>query len=212
MKNKLLQADVANPKTKHGALQLPVTDLRGFSGKKAGGIMRSKKDIHKEQMDMAPFAKGGSIKPPGFSVSANAFGTNNTEGERGVSKVTGKNVERAVGFPPKNTDSKRKFASGGIAEDKKELSEMKKKGAPASIVKGEQKEIAWKKKGFAKGGVLGNTGYVGKGVLENTPSSGNNTAGENPKVQKHGFTEGRTIKMARGGGIEAKGKTRGRYC
>jgi len=75
--------------------------------------------------------------------------------------------------------------------------------------------------GFRKGGgIRGNTGYQGRGIMENRNTSGNDRAGENPKVQKRGLTEGRVIKMAsggavkfaRGGGIEQRGKTRGKMC
>jgi hypothetical protein len=73
---------------------------------------------------------------------------------------------------------------------------------------------------FAKGGgIRGNTGYQGRGIMENRSASGDSRAGENKKIQKRGLTEGRvvkmatggSVKMARGGGCESRGKTRGKY-
>jgi hypothetical protein len=102
---------------------------------------------------------------------------------------------------------------------KKEVDFFKKKGAPKNMIKHEESEMNSAK--YARGGgVRGNTGYQGKGQLENRPTTGNNRAGENPLVQKKGLTEGRMVKMAtggvvkfaRGGGIESRGKTRGRVC
>jgi len=72
-------------------------------------------------------------------------------------------------------------------------------------------------KKFAKGGVTGRSGYVANGKRENS-TTGDSVAGENPKIQKRGLTEGRVIKMASGGsvgsasrradGIAQRGKTR----
>lgn len=135
---------------------------------------------------------------------------------------------------------------GGIMESKKmvqkEVNFMQKKGAPPSMLKHEKAEakgmqfakggsIMRSKKNIGEdqmkmapyangGGIRGNTGYQGRGVMENKVSAGNDTAGENPKVQKRGLTEGRMVKMAtggivkfaRGGGIESRGKTKGRMC
>ena len=131
---------------------------------------------------------------------------------------------------------------GGNVESKammgKEVAFMKKKGAPGSMIRHEEKEMKYAKGGsvmrpkkdiardqmamapYAKGGgVRGRSGYVGLGGKEN-PTDGGSTAGENPKIQKRGLTEGRVIKMAtggsvkmnRGGGIESSGKTRGKMC
>lgn len=110
----------------------------GELGYKKGGLMRSKKDIGKDQMDMAPYKKGGSMESKAMM--------------------------------------------------KKEISFMKKKGAPASMVKHEKAEM----KGMARGG----------------------------GVESRGKTKGTVVKMAAGGSVRAhgehsiqkKGHTRGKMC
>jgi hypothetical protein len=121
----------------------------------------------------------------------------------------------------------------------KEVAFFKKKGAPKSMIKHEQAEAKSMK--YAKGGSImrskkdiandqmkmapyakggGVKGYMAKHGLENRPTNGSSRAGENTKVQKKGLTEGRVVKMAtggivkfaRGGGIESRGKTRGKMC
>ena len=65
-------------------------------------------------------------------------------------------------------------------------------------------------KGYSKGG------YMGNAIREN-PTDGSSMAGENPKIQKRGLTEGRVVKMAKGGyvskadGCVSSGKTRGKF-
>ena len=86
------------------------------------------------------------------------------------------------------------------------------------IAKKKEGKAGEKAEKFAKGGgIRGKSGYVGMGKKEN-PTDGSSTAGENPKIQKRGLTEGRVIKMASGGsvgradGIAQRGKTRGKMC
>ena len=92
----------------------------------------------------------------------------------------------------------------------KEINFFKKKGAPASMIKHEESEAKGMK--FAKGG-LADVKH------ENRSQSGSSRAGENTKIQKRGLTEGRELRMAtggavkhfaKGGGIESRGKTKGR--
>jgi len=102
--------------------------------------------------------------------------------------------------------SPKQYAMGEKSEEK-----MKKGGMPMK----DGKPSFMKK--FAKGGVTGKSGYVANGKRENAPM-GDSVAGENPKIQKKGLTEGRIIKMASGGsvssasrradGIAQRGKTR----
>ena len=101
---------------------------------------------------------------------------------------------------------------GNVKESKamvgKEMMFMKKKGAPASMIKHEKAEM-----GMAKGGMAKDTNMNPKGS-----TFGSSRAGENTKIQKRGLTEGRVIKMAAGGsvgsasrradGIAQRGKTR----
>ena len=86
-------------------------------------------------------------------------------------------VPASVGKEFINADKGRKFAGGGEMKEskemmKKEVAFMKKKGAPKAMVKHEMAEA----KGMKKGGVTRADGIV-----------------------KKGHTEGKMIKMARGG-------------
>jgi hypothetical protein len=88
---------------------------------------------------------------------------------------------------------------------------MKKGGSTHKMPNGEMMKNSAMNSG---GGIRGKSGYVGMGKKEN-PTDGSSTAGENPKIQKRGLTEGRVIKMASGGsvdGIAQRGKTRGKMC
>lgn len=86
-------------------------------------------------------------------------------------------VPQSVGKEFNKADKGRKFAGGGEMKEskemmKKEVAFMKKKGAPKAMIKHEMAET----KGMKKGGVTRADGIV-----------------------KKGHTEGKMIKMARGG-------------
>ena len=98
--------------------------------------------------------------------------------------------------------------SGGMKESKamvgKEVAFMKKKGAPASMIKHEKAEMSAMKKGgmakYARGGGIESKGKT-KGTMIKMAAGG-------------------VVKFARGGGIESRGKTKctmikmnkGGYC
>jgi len=152
-----------------------------------------------------------------------------------------------------------KFAGlkrGGMAESKemmkKEVSFMKSKGAPKSMVKHEEKEMKTEK--FAAGGVtkakstptgkqMGMLGMKSGGMakvrktemvkmaaggmprtMSKDVEAGSNKLGKfgQSAVQKRGMTKGKEMGisgptapiqgMKKGGGIESKGKTKGRMC
>lgn len=93
-------------------------------------------------------------------------------------------VPQSVGKEFNQADKGRKFAKGGDMKEskemmKKEVAFMKKKGAPKAMIKHEMAEA----KGMSKGGKA----YAKGGV---TRADG---------VVKKGHTEGKMIKMARGG-------------
>ena len=48
--------------TRHGKVDMPFTKLGRFAGMKKGGFMRSKAEIGKDQMSMAPYKKGGEME------------------------------------------------------------------------------------------------------------------------------------------------------
>jgi hypothetical protein len=102
------------------------------------------------------------------------------------------NVDIAKGIEQKAFGMKK---GGNVKESKsmmnKEVAFFKKKGAPTSMVKHEQKEA--KEMKFAKGGGIESRGKT-KGTII--------------KMASGGAVKG----FARGGGIESRGKTRGKMC
>ena len=71
---------------------------------------------------------------------------------------------------------------------KREVSFLKAKKAPASMIKHEEDEMAKMN--------------CGGGVKKYAKGGG---------IESKGKTQGKVVKMARGGGIESKGKTRGKF-
>ncbi len=95
-------------------------------------------------------------------------------------------IKQSVGKDFLAADKGKKFAQGGIMKEgksmmKKEINFFKKKGAPKSMIKHEEKELATAK--FAKGG----------------------------GIESRGKTSCKTVRMAKGGGVEIRGKTRGKF-
>jgi hypothetical protein len=99
---------------------------------------------------------------------------------------------QVVNRPKTNQGSEELFKQGGktMAESKgmmkKEVSFMKKKGAPSSMIKHEMKEAGMKK--MAKGGIT--SAKMGK-----VPSGGNKGKGEHA-IQKSGISKGTMVKMS----------------
>ena len=109
-------------------------------------------------------------------------------------------VPASVGKEFINADKGRKFKEGGDMKEskemmKKEVAFMKEKGAPKSMIKHEMAEAKGMKKGAKKGGI----------------SSSLKAHAAAPASKAHaGMKSGGMAKgYARGGGIEAKGKTKG---
>lgn len=99
-------------------------------------------------------------------------------------------IPQSVGKEFNKADKGKKFGKGGEMKEskamvKKEISFMKKKGAPASMIKHEKAEA----KGMKKGGMAECKTIAKKEV-------------KGHEKRMHG--------MARGGGVEAKGKTKGK--
>ena len=100
-----------------------------------------------------------------------------------------------------------KFAEGGTVESKKmmkkEIGFMKKKGAPKSMIKHEMAEA----KGMACGGMTkkyaGGGSVAPSGVAPGSPSASRINRGPTGSVTVS------PAKMARGGGVESHGKTKG---
>ena len=99
-------------------------------------------------------------------------------------------VPQFVGKEFSNADKGRKFSKGGDMKEskemmKKEVSFMKKKGAPKSMVKHEMAEA----KGYKAGGSIGTTKM---GAVKTAAPSRDGIASK-------GKTKGTMVKMARGG-------------
>ena len=112
-----------------------------------------------------------------------------------VAKKT--NIPQSVGKEFMEADKGKKFQGGGMAESKKmvakEVAFMKKKGAPKSMVKHEESEMAGMKKGgvakYAKGGFIAPSKM---GAVKTAAPSRDGVATK-------GKTQGTQIKMKRGG-------------
>ena len=99
-------------------------------------------------------------------------------------------VPQSVGKDFSNADKNRKFSKGGDMKEskemmKKEVSFMKKKGAPKSMIKHEMAEA----KGYKAGGSIGTTKM---GAVKTAAPSRDGIATK-------GKTKGTMVKMARGG-------------
>jgi hypothetical protein len=99
-------------------------------------------------------------------------------------------VPQSVGKEFSNADKGRKFSKGGDMKEskemmKKEVSFMKKKGAPKSMIKHEMAEA----KGYKAGGSIGTTKM----------GSVKTAAPSRDGIATKGKTKGTMVKMARGG-------------
>ena len=102
-------------------------------------------------------------------------------------------IPQKVGKEFMEADKGRKFSRGGeMAESKammkKEVSFMKKKGAPKSMIKHEMKEAKMAKGGYAKGGMAASK----MGAVKTAAPSRDGVAVK-------GKTKGTMVKMAKGG-------------
>jgi hypothetical protein len=117
----------------------------------------------------------------------------------GFAKKVG--IPRSVGEEFLTADKGKKFREGGAMKEskamvKKEISFMKKKGAPAAMIKHEKAEA----KGMKKGGMTSCSTAAKKEVKSH-------------EKRMHGMKAGGSCKgYSKGGGIETKGKTKGRMC
>jgi len=125
-------------------------------------------------------------------------------------------IPQTVGEDFLQADKGRKFERGGeMKESKKmvgkEIAFMKKKGAPKSMIKHEQAEAGMEAGGVTKkmptAKQMGDMGMK-KGGMCKAYYKGGDVDGCITK----GKTKGKMVKMARGGGVEMKGKTRGKVC
>ena len=116
-------------------------------------------------------------------------------------------IPQKVGEEFMKADKGRKFSSGGSMKEskammKKEVSFMKKKGAPASMIKHEEAEYGMKRGGMASGGDMADKS--GRAMKRRTPD----TMGR-AMVKK--YAEGGSVFRRVADGIASKGKTKGRW-
>lgn len=116
-------------------------------------------------------------------------------------------VPMSVGKEFNQADKGRKFSKGGeMAESKKmvgkEIAFMKKKGAPASMIKHEKAEMSGMKKGGMTKMAMGGGVMEKKGMttakMGKVVAGGKRPHGEHT-VQQKGHTKGKQVKMAYGG-------------
>ncbi len=122
-------------------------------------------------------------------------------------------VPQSVGQDFTKADKGRKFSKGGdMAESKamvkKEMAFMKKKGAPASMIKHEKAEAGMKKGGMPM--VMKDGKKVPAFAAKNggmTPALAKHAA--KPASKAHAGLKAGGMAYAKGGGIESRGKTKG---
>jgi hypothetical protein len=124
-----------------------------------------------------------------------AVGKDFSEASKGMKfgKGSGNRADAQAINKPKTKQGKSElFKKGGEMKEskamvKKEVSFMKKKGAPASMVKHEMKEAGMKK--------MAGGGAITKAKMGKVPSGGNKGKGEHA-IQKSGISKGTMVKMS----------------
>ena len=111
-------------------------------------------------------------------------------------------ISQSVGREFVKADTGRKFKEGGEMKEskammQKEVSFMKKKGAPKSMIKHEESEMKGMKKMAMGGGVMEKKGMT-TAKMGKVVSGGNKGFGQHA-VQQKGMTRGTQVKMAKGG-------------
>ena len=112
-------------------------------------------------------------------------------------------IKQSVGKEFASADKGKKFREGGMAESKKmvgkEVSFMKKKGAPKSMIKHEEAEMA----GMKKGGMAKKADLRGRALKKTSADA----VGRAMKLKKGGKVSSAS---KRADGIAQRGKTKGR--
>ena len=236
---------IGKQNARHGKTDLPFTKLNRFAGMKAGGNVKR-------------YAGGGELERLGEAGESQSFGQAfkdarasgagtftwrgkkyNTEVAKGGAKSaqspnfidrlindssrarilsTGPNYEAAPGgyaSPMKRGGQVKNFAKGDSMESKamvkKEVGFMKKKGAPASMIKHEMAEM----KGMKKGGMMRAKKDIAADQMAMAPYKKGGAMARGGGIESRGKTKGTMVKMAAGGfvrqadGIAQRGKTKG---
>jgi hypothetical protein len=114
----------------------------------------------------------------------------------------------------------KKAKGGEMKESKammgKEISFMKKKGAPKSMLKHEMAEMKSEGRGMAKADMQKKamkSGGIASSLKAHAAAPASKAHAKMARgggIESRGKTKGTIIKMARGGGVEVRGKTKGR--
>ncbi|MGA0983367.1 MAG: hypothetical protein ACO3ST_01565 [Burkholderiaceae bacterium] len=126
---------------------------------------------------------------------------------------------KKVGVPQSVGREFSKAKGGEMKESKammrKEVSFMKKKGAPKSMLKHEMAEMKSKGRGMAKAGMQKKAmkhGGIASSLRDHAAAPASKAHAKMARgggIESRGKTKVTMVKMARGGGIEVRGKTRG---
>lgn len=132
-----------------------------------------------------------------------------------------KGFAKKVGVPQSVGREFSKAKGGEMKESKammkKEVSFMKKKGAPKSMLKHEMAEMKSEGRGMAKADMQKKAMKSGgiatslKAHAAAPASKAHATMARGGGIEARGKTKGKMVKMARGGGIEVRGKTKGKF-
>lgn len=137
------------------------------------------------------------------------FGSGGRTDRQGINRPNTDHGKLAINKPKTDHGELALFARGGdVAESKamikKEVSFMKKKGAPKSMIKHEESEMKGMKKMAMGGGPLMSKGMT-TAKMGKVTAGGKRPHGEHT-VQQKGHTKGTQVKMAGGKGMKKGGK------
>lgn len=132
-----------------------------------------------------------------------------------------KGFAKKVGVPQSVGREFSKAKGGEMKESKammkKEVSFMKKKGAPKSMLKHEMAEMKSEGRGMAKADMQKKamkSGGIATSLKAHAAAPASKAHAEMARgggIEARGKTKGKMVKMARGGGIEVRGKTKGKF-
>lgn len=131
-----------------------------------------------------------------------------------------KGFAKKVGVPQSVGREFSKAKGGEMKESKammkKEVAFMKKKGAPKSMLKHEMAEMKSEGRGMAKADMQKKamkSGGIASSLKAHAAAPASKAHAKMARgggIESRGKTKGTMIKMARGGGIEVRGKTKGK--
>ena len=208
--------------TRHGMMDMPVSNLSRYAGFKRGGAM--KKNCYED---------GGDVEYSPHEIdSESRFAHGLTEEEPKKAKSSKKrNKMQIIALNQAEVDKADRLAAeqsgafyGGAKSGRRTVSQVTKPKVSSSYDSGGS-GIPMKKGGMMKSLFKGKETYGEELKEANAIKSGKISpkqyaSGEKSEkklakgggIESRGKTKGTMVKMARGGGIESRGKTRGKMC